>query len=207
MWKAVIVLAVILGIWLLVVLAPVVFVFYGKILNRMGRRTCVRDIRQFIRFALHRGMDESRLRLRRPWSRYRVDFEKHVPREGETRFEMILEGQRCSASEFQTAHESLKAHGIPVQVCSLDAENKRRLLVECGPDLHRATTAATVVFTEAFGLGIQDTIRACHKGWFDMDMTRDPMVGWEPEQQEKPAATDHPPGAENKGAPGEDNHP
>ena len=37
---------------------------------------------------------------------------------------------------------------------------------------------------------------------FDMDMTRDPMVGWEPGRREKPGPTGHPPEGGKEGAPG-----
>jgi len=172
-----------------------------KIMYRVGCRTTLKEVGPYITSAMSRGMNGSRLRLYRTGTKYRLDFEKHVPPEGLARFDMVLDAKRCSAAQFHAAQQVLKVKEIEFEVVK-GKDGHTRLLVHCGPDAMKAMRASRTVFMEAFGLSLEDGLRAGHFGYFNPDRTRDPMVGWEPERREKPASTDQPPPAGKEDAPG-----
>jgi len=163
-----------LGIALLVLM----FLVWLKVINRVGCRTTVADAGRFLQWPMSRGLDGSKVRLRRPGTKYRLDFEKHIPADGKTRFQMVLDSRRCSASEFQAAQEALRQREIEFSIEPDPIAWVDRLIVQFGPDVERAALSACAVFTEGFGLDLDDAIRASHWGYFDVDMSKEPMAGW-----------------------------
>jgi len=152
----------------------------GRVVNQIiGRRTTVGDFGCLMQWPMSRGLDGSRVWLRRPGTQYRLDFEKYIPPvPGKTRWEMVLESRHCSRSEFRAAQEALERRHIDFDLQHDLIAGTNRLVVQCGPDTIQATLAARAVLTEGFGLKLHDEIRACYSGHFDLDMSREPMAGW-----------------------------
>lgn len=174
-----------------VLLAPIalivlikLFSFVLWIMSRVGRRTTVGDFGEYMEWVLRFGCHGCRLRFRRPGTKYRIDFEKFVPPPsgGVARFRMILDSKRCSGPESEAAKEALSRRKIAYEVWDDPFEERQCLYVECGPDPVLATRAAQAVFVDAFGFDLQTSLRACHLGEFDVDFSRDWMIGWEPDR-------------------------
>jgi len=165
------------------------FGLLGWALNRRGSRTTVAHLGDFMEWVLRFGCQGCRLRYRRPGTKYRIDFEKIVPPTsgGVARFRMILDSEHCSCPEFEVAKAALSRRNIAYEVWNDPFERRQCLFVECGRDAVLATRAAHAIFADAFGFHPDTPLRACHSGEFDIDYSRDWMVGWEPDRLQQDA--------------------
>lgn len=171
-----------LAVGCVLVLLPVAFVLWLKYINWRGSKTTVEALGDFMEFVLKHGCDQSRLRFRRPGTKYRIEFEKSVPPPSgrAARFRMMLDSRRCSRVEFEAVQLALRRCQIAFEVWDDLLAQRQCVFVECGPDPMLATRAAKAVFVDAFGFKPETTLQVCHSGEFEIDMGRDTMIGWEP---------------------------
>jgi len=163
-----------------VVLALVIaFLVYLRLLRWFGRRTTVAGAGAFLEWPIGWGHAGSRVRIKRPGSKQRIDFLKTIPPRGRARFDMVLDSRRFSESEFREAQTALRRRGIRFRLFRNRSRQSYRLLVECDCDVDLARAALRSVLTEGLGLSLDTPLRVSHKGEFDVDRTRNPMIGWD----------------------------
>ena len=140
-------------------------------------RSSVGRIRYPIEHVMEGGFVRTRLRLRHDPSRRWVDFVKLIPREGPTRFRMVLSGADCSPVEFARIQDSFRQADICFELVRSVKSNSEELVVECGRDIELAAEAARRAFTMGFGVPGDASLWVGHMGYLYY-WPRDTMVGW-----------------------------
>lgn len=172
------------------IVAFVLFEVFLRVLSRIGLRTPIDELGNYIETVMRAGADGARLLLRVP-RRRRIEFLKVAPRGGHTRFLLVMSSRHCSPEEFAKARYVLGEAGIPFGVFKTGGQSaEERLVVECGRNLGLATNAARAVLFGSFGVGPSTPLRVGHIG--GIAWREGAVIGWEyPESPENVGIIDY----------------
>jgi len=153
-------------------------VVWLKIIARVGVWAQVGQAGAFAEDLIGWGYHRAMFRFRCPGTRCRIDLVKRLPPGKTARVQMILERSCCSAAQFARVREALTRRRLEHAVVGPGPLAFQRLVVECGPDVEKAKVALLAVLTEGFGLHLDTALRVGCYGSFDLDKSRNPMIGW-----------------------------
>jgi len=162
-----------------IVVLIIIGYLYLRVSEWRGSPVKIGEMGHVIEFAMERGYDSSRLRLRGHGRRQYIDFKKRIMRSGKTFYRMVLDSACCSAAQFAAAQDALRGLGIDYRVVPESMTRSERVVVECGRDATRATQAARAVLVAGFGFNFDAVLRATHKGAFHCWPDGREVIGWE----------------------------
>jgi hypothetical protein len=162
-----------------IVVLIIVGYLYLRVAEWRGYPVKIGEIGGVIEFAMMRGYDGSRLRLRGHGRRQYIDFKKRIMRSRKTLYRLVLDKACCSATQFTAAQDALRRLGIDYRIVPASLTRRERVVVECGRDVTRATQAARAVLVSGCGFGFDDVVRATHKGAFHCWPDGRDVIGWD----------------------------